>query len=305
MHSNNNRYGVIDLGTNTFHLLVIEQSPGRKAHEVFRERVFIKLASEGIETIGSAPFKRGLDTMLHFRKILEKHQVTNVRAIGTAALRTASNGADFVQLVSEKTGIQIELIDGTEEARLIYQGVRKAFPLGEDKALIMDIGGGSVEFIIANQSGIKWSQSFPIGVAVLFKAFHKSDPILPIEIQQINTALTQILSPLFIALKEHSVDKLIGASGTFDILELFLSKESKSALYGTVPIDSYTHFSKKLISTTVAERLAVQRLPDSRADLIVVALVLIDSIIKAANIKTIITSTYAMKEGVLAEMTKI
>lgn len=305
MGSNKNRYGVIDLGTNTFHLLIIEKSFDGKSNEIFRERVFIKLASEGIETIGTAPFQRGLDTMLHFHQILQKYQVANVRAIGTAALRTASNGADFVQLIFQETGIQIELIDGKEEARLIYQGVKEAFTLHEEKVLIMDIGGGSVEFIIANQSGIKWSQSFPIGVAVLFKSFHKSDPITTTEVQQINTQLTKTLAPLFKALQKYPVDQLIGASGTFDVLELFLSEENNSSLHASVPLNSYAHFSKKLIHTTVPERLALQRLPDSRADLIVVALVLIDFVIKAADINSIITSAYAMKEGVLAEMMEI
>jgi len=300
-----NRYGVIDLGTNTFHLLIVEKLPNGNTHEIFRKRVFVKLASDGIQTIGIAPFQRGLNAMINFHQILEKHQVKNIRAIGTAALRTANNGNDFVQLIFQKTGIGIQLIDGKEEAKLIYQGVREAFPLKEDPVLIMDIGGGSVEFIIANKSGIKWSQSFPIGVAVLFKSFHKNDPISSTEIQEINTALAQILSPLFEALKQHSVDKLIGASGTFDVLELFLSQKDNSELYAIIPVFSYANFSKKLIFTTVAERLALQRLPDSRADLIVVALILIDFIVKAANIRTIITSPYAMKEGVLAEMIKI
>lgn len=300
-----NRYGVIDLGTNTFHLLIVEKLPNGNTDEVFRKRVFVKLASAGIQAIGPAPFQRGLNAMVHFHQVLEKYQVKNIRAIGTAALRTASNGNEFVQLIAQKTGIGIQLIDGTEEARLIFQGVKEAYPLKEDKILIMDIGGGSVEFIIANQSGIKWSQSFPIGVAVLFKSFHKNDPISSTEIQEINRELTQILCPLFDALKQHAVDKLIGASGTFDVLELFLSKENNASLYATIPVASYTDFSKKIIFTTVADRLKLQRLPDSRADLIVVALVLIDFIVKAANIHTIITSPYAMKEGVLAEMIKV
>ena len=300
---NNNRFGVIDLGTNTFHLLIIEKSSLGTSHEIARERIFIKLASEGIETIGAAPFQRGLKAMIRFSEILKEYQVSNIKAIGTAALRTASNGKDFVQLIFKKTGIQIELIDGTEEARLIYQGVKEAFPIGKEKVLIMDIGGGSVEFIIANQSGIKWSQSFPIGVAVLFKKFHKSDPISSNEIQGINTHLTEILAPLFNALKDHSVDKLIGASGTFDVIELFLSEKDITGLFATVSVDRYSKFSKKIIYTSVAERLAIQRLPDSRADLIVVALVLIDFIVKAVNINSIVTSAYAMKEGILSEMT--
>jgi len=298
------RYGVIDLGTNTFHLLIVERLPNKEHLEIFRKRVFVKLASEGIHTIGTAPFERGLNTMLQFHQLLEEHQVKNIRALGTAALRTASNGLDFVQLIAKKTSIQIELIDGSEEARLISEGVKQAVPLTKEDVLIMDIGGGSVEFIITNQSGIKWSRSFPVGVAVLFESFHKSNPITVSEIQQVNTHLAEVLVPLFNALQKYPVNKLIGASGTFDVLELFLAKEDNQGLYAMVPIDAYSNFSKKIIHTTFAERLAIQQLPDTRADLVVVALVLIDFITKVANIQTIITSAYAMKEGALAEMTK-
>ena len=296
------RYAVIDLGTNTFHLLIIEKLPNGNLQEIFRERVFVKLASEGIENIGSAPFKRGLEAMIRFHSLILRYQVTTIKAIGTAALRTAHNGNDFVQRVLLTTGIQIELVDGAEEARLIYQGVKKAFPFKKANALIMDIGGGSVEFIIANQSGIKWSKSFPIGVAVLFKAFHKNDPITTSEIQQINQILTTTLHSLLEAIQSYPVDQLIGASGTFDVLALFLAEKNDSSLHAKVSIEEYGPFSKKLIQTTIAERLALQRLPDSRADLIVVALVLIDFIVKAIDIKQIITSAYAMKEGVLTEM---
>ena len=296
------RYAVIDLGTNTFHLLIIEKLPNENLQEIFRERVFVKLASEGIENIGSAPFKRGLEAMLRFHSLIHKHQVTTIKAIGTAALRTADNGNEFIQRVLLSTGIQVEVVDGAEEARLIYQGVKKAFPFGKANSLIMDIGGGSVEFIIANQSGIKWSKSFPIGVAVLFKAFHKNDPITASEIQEINQMLNNTLHPLFEAIQSHPVHQLIGASGTFDVLELFLSKNNNSTLHTKISIDEYRPFSKKLMLTTIAERLALQGLPDSRADLIVVALVLIDFIVQTAKIKQIITSAYAMKEGVLTEM---
>lgn len=295
-------YGVIDLGTNTFHLLIANRGNDGQLNEIYRERIFVKLASDGIEKIGEAPYQRGLNAMIHYSKILKEHQISSVKAMGTAALRTASNGGDFVQEVLDKTGIQINLIPGAEEARLIHRGVAEAVPLDEKDILLMDIGGGSVEFIIANQEGIKWAESFPIGVAVLFQRFHQNAPITSTEIDAINGFLNQTLQSLFAALEKHPVNTIIGASGTFDVIELFLAKDQKFGTYSKVSTADFLPFYQRLLNSTNEERLAMEKLPNSRADLIVVAIVLIHFILEKANTQTILTSAYAMKEGILVEM---
>ena len=143
-----NRYAIIDLGTNTFHLLVAEQQLDNSFKELYRKRYFVKLAEEGIETIGQASLQRGLVALQHFRQVIDELQVKKVKAIGTAALRTATNGPAFVQQVKEDFAISIELITGSQEAAYIHQGVAMAVPFQEENYLLMDIGGGSVEFII-------------------------------------------------------------------------------------------------------------------------------------------------------------
>lgn len=292
---------VIDLGTNTFHLLIASRQGDRGLQEIYRERIFVKLASEGIEKIGPQACRRAVAAIVHFKSILDDHKIRTVRAIGTAALRTASNGTDLVKDIYQKTGITIELISGDEEARLIHKGVTHAVPLSKENGLIMDIGGGSVEFIIASQQGVQWAQSFPIGVAVLYKEFHHNDPISTSEISVMYASLTKKLQPLFQQLKKHPVTSLIGASGTFDVVEKFLTKENSFSLYASVPTQKFYPFSQKIIHTTVDQRLAMEALPDSRADLIVVALLLIEFILKQLNINTIYTSAYAMKEGILLD----
>ncbi|NJK83906.1 MAG: hypothetical protein HC912_08960 [Saprospiraceae bacterium] len=151
-----NRYAVIDLGTNTFHLLIVEQN----RQKLYQERQFVKLAENGIEHISAAPFQRGIETMLHFHRVLKKFDVQQVQAFGTAALRTAHNGSAFIEEVEEATGIEIQLISGEREAALIQKGVAQAIPATDAHSLIMDIGGGSVEFILANQHEVFWAQSF-------------------------------------------------------------------------------------------------------------------------------------------------
>jgi exopolyphosphatase/guanosine-5'-triphosphate,3'-diphosphate pyrophosphatase len=123
------------------------------------------------------PGKEVLMPCIFFAGMLKKHHVKKVRAIGTAALRSAENGQEFIQEVEKLTGITINQISGDEEARLISEGVRLAFPMDEEPVLIMDVGGGSVEYIICNRDEIFWKQSFNIGISVLYNKFHKTEPI--------------------------------------------------------------------------------------------------------------------------------
>jgi len=236
------------------------------------------LAEEGIETIGAAPIQRGYQALKTFRTILDKLGVTKVKAIGTAALRTATNGPAFVKTVKEKFDIQIELIDGNREAELIYKGTILAVPFEEQNYLIMDIGGGSVEFIIANQSTILWAQSFPIGVAVLFKRFH---------------------------LIKYPTMTLVGASGTFDVLEFILAKNQPYKHHAFVQVKDFEPLYQTLINSTEAERYAMKDVPDTRADMIVVAIILIEFMLKKVDIQEIIVSNFAMKEGILSELMEL
>ena len=296
------KFAVIDLGTNTFHLLIVRPNADGSFAELYRERKYIKLGENGVETIGDAPYHRGVKALLDFSDVLKEYAVDEVRVFGTAALRTASNGPSFVSEIKEKTNLDITLISGDEEARLIYLGVRQAVSFGSDIGLIMDIGGGSVEFIIADENEIFWAQSFPIGVSVLKNKFHVNEPISTAEIENIKEHLSQTLEPLKEVLKDYSVNNLIGASGTFDVLEMIVVKEKLSKLHSELSVVDFEPLYQEFLKTTLEERLNMPNLPSERADMIIVALVLIDYILKLAKIEKITVSAYAMKEGMLSEM---
>jgi len=295
-------YGVIDLGTNTFHLLIARATESGALETVFRERRFIKLAEDGIEHIGAAAFERGLQAMQHFKHKLDEYEVEDVQAIGTAALRTADNGQDFIQKVAETTGIRTTLISGDREAELIHRGVMQAIPPVKERILIMDIGGGSVEFIIADAEQVCWASSFSVGVAILWKKFHHSDPITETEIRATHQFLTKALQPLQAALQRHPVRILVGASGTFDVLENILVRQKDHAHHSHMEASEFPAFYNQIIHTTLAERLAMQGMPAERADMIVVALILLNYVLVSAKIESVIISAFAMKEGVLAEL---
>ncbi len=296
------RFAVVDLGTNTFHLLIAEPLPGGGFRELFRQRRYVKLAEDGIAEIGPEPFRRGLEAMQVFQKIITEQQATSVRAFGTAALRTAANGPAFIEQVRALTRIEVDLIDGRREAGLIHKGVSQVVPLSERTDLIMDIGGGSVEFILADRHDVHWSESFPVGVAVLFKEFHRHEPIRDHEIAALEAFLRNTLQPLAEVLSRRPAHRLVGASGTFDVLEQVLGNRQVHPFYSRIATERLEPVYRELVGATLEERLAMPHVPDVRADMITVAMILIDVVVKMTGVRELAVSGYAMKEGMLQEM---
>ncbi len=295
------RAAILDLGTNTFHLLIVEKDIRQGFLEIYRKRIYVKLAQDGIELLSSAAMKRGMDALVEFTSTIAKFNVGEVRAIGTAALRTAANGPEYVADIKATTGLDVQTIDGDAEAALIHRGVSQIWTTPTAPVLIMDIGGGSVEFIIANEMECLWSASFPIGVAILHKFFPHLEPITEVEKIEISSFLEGHLRPLIKQLKAYEPETLIGASGTFDVL---------GSMLGRPEDQNYFEVSEALVQDIIGEILRMDlaarqsdaRIPAPRVDLIIVALVLLKKVLSFRCFKKICVSSYALKEGVAANI---
>lgn len=297
------KYAAIDLGTNTFHLLIASFDGGGNLIEHFRDRQYIHLAEEGIETIGEKAFQRAMECVKTFSKYLERYEIRKVNCTGTAALRTASNGPELVAKIKDLTNMDVNIIDGIKEARYIYEGVKLAVPQTKSgNHIIMDIGGGSVEFIIVKNGHFHWSNSFPIGIAVLKRQFHHQDPITDKEIESINAFIDQHVQKLYHIVKHLKIHSLIGASGSFEVLSGMKSIGYSDHLSIDIPVPFFMDIYNGLIHTNLEERLFREDIPNDRAHLIIVAFHLMKRILEKIEFQKITVSAYAMKEGILAEM---
>ena len=177
---------VIDLGTNTFNLL-IGSVFGDKLEIIYCEKEAVLLGMNGINngSIAEDAWMRAMQTLFRFKKRCEKQNVDEIIGFGTSALRGAKNGELFVKEVYENIGIRIHIISGSQEAQLIYRGVRWLFDF-KQAATIMDIGGGSTEFIAANAGGIVEAQSFDIGVSRLYQNLNKRNNLTANDFKFIN-----------------------------------------------------------------------------------------------------------------------
>ncbi len=302
MSAKQSNYAVIDVGTNTFHLLIARfHAKEARIEAVYRERRFVKLAEQGIDRIIPAAQARGLEALSRFSRLLPDHGVRHHRVVGTAALRTAANGPAFIEAVRRRTGLRIETVSGLEEARLIYRGVSLAVPFDQQYRLIVDLGGGSVECMLANARGVAWAQSFPVGLAVLSHRFYLADPMPTEAFEAMNQWLDEELRPLDEALKKYPPADMVGASGTFDILDDLFGVESPGGGMA-IPVAAIEGLSTRLAPSTIAQRLRMPDIPSPRADLITLALALILHLARRARLSRVIHSAYAMKEGILRDM---
>lgn len=303
------RVAVMDLGTNTFHLLIAEGNINN-FREIVHQHIAVKIGEGGINkgVILPAAFERGLATMKKFQQDIIACNVQQVKAIATSALRSASNGNDFIDQVKAETGIEIEIINGDREAAYIYEGVKASGLLSAQNSLIIDIGGGSVEFIIGNNDRLIWKQSFEIGAARLMGRFHHTDPIPPASIEALNLYLEDTLVDLFAAIKQTPVNHIIGSSGAFETFAGLIESErsdlfdlKKTKVYD-FDEDELLTITDQLILSTHAERFGNKGIIPVRVDMIVVASLITRYIMQRLAVGNVSMCTYSLKEGVLAEM---
>lgn len=305
------RLGIIDLGTNTFHLLIIDKD-GYTVKTLFKESRPARIGLGGIEKdiITAEGIGRALDVLQFFRQQLDLFNVAseNTFAFGTSAIRNAKNKDQFLEEVLTKTNISITVIDGACEAEYIYKGVRYGTKLGSEPVLIMDIGGGSVEFIIGNDHQIFWKQSFEIGGQRLMDRFMKNDPISEGDRKKLYNYLDENLISLANAIHQYAPGRLVGSSGTFDTLididyqHRLQEWRPKNETDFALPLEEFYRSYDLIVGKGHAQRMEIPGMIPLRVDMIVVAVCLIDFVLKRHSIKEIQVSAYALKEGVLASL---
>lgn len=300
---------IIDMGTNTFHLLIAEWSP-INFRTLVREKIPVRVGVGGINRniITEEGIGRAVSALIQFKTKIEEFNVENVFALGTSALRNASNSREVIERIYSATDLATKLISGNEEAEFIYEGVNLALKFGQEKSLVVDIGGGSVEFIIGNGEQIFWKQSFEIGAQRLLEKFHKHDPILPNEIEAVMNHYRETLQPLIDVIQIHQPRILAGSSGTFDTLsEIYchqLSINVEDTPETPFTIEAFYQIYPDIISKNRVDRMKIPGMIDMRVDMIVVASCLIKFLLDNFTFNQIRVSSFSLKEGVLAALMK-
>jgi exopolyphosphatase/guanosine-5'-triphosphate,3'-diphosphate pyrophosphatase len=300
---------VIDLGSNTFNLLIADVKNNQLNVAVNLEFP-VKIGRGGLvdNLITEVAMQRAITALAQFKGYIDRFEITDITALATSAIRNASNGNVLTEKVKELFDINISIIDGIKEAEFIYNGAIHSFKLPNDEILVMDIGGGSVEFIIGRGNHIIWKQSFDIGAVRLVEMFKPQNPINQIDIETLKSHILQVLQPLQSELLKYPLKTLVGTAGSFEtmvdvvIKDLRVIPNSLSKNAFEIPLQEFEVFKEMMVKTTTEQRLKFQGMLDFRAEYIPIASLLIEIIIEMAGIKKLVCSNYSMKEGALYSM---
>lgn len=302
------KIAVLDLGTNTFNLLLAKVTAS--AYYIFyNEKIPVKIGQDGIEQgiITNEAQQRALNAILHYKKVIKKEGISKVYGYATSAFRNARNGGAFKDYLQRKSGLPIQIISGKTEARFIYEGVKIGLDIGEKPCLIMDIGGGSVEFIIGNNKKLFFLKSYEIGAQRLLDLFHKTDPMEADARDQMKLYLEKRLIELDDAVKNYKPKVLIGSSGTFDTLsEIYCLRTGNEidleATEFPLDINQYYEIHEEIISKNKYDRLKIPGMLNMRADMIVVASCLAKHVLDRYSFAGIRVSAHSLKEGMLSDI---
>src|SRR5207249_2927668 len=200
----------------SIHMIVVQIRPDLSFEVIDREKEMVRLGAGGLDGRALTPeaVHAGLQVLSKFRRLAESHKVDEVIAVATSAVREAENGGEFLKAVTDQTGIRPRVISGTEEARLIHSAAVYGVSVPRDVAVVIDIGGGSVEVTRGAGAAVELGRSFKLGVIRLTERFVKSDPLEPRDEHKLARHIHGEIGKYLQQINRAGFDRVIGTSGT-------------------------------------------------------------------------------------------
>lgn len=301
------RIAAVDMGTNSFHLIIVEVDENNEFRLLHRQRETLRLGShkgEDLSIISDGEFEKAVDVLSEY-KSLANYYNTDLIAVATSAVREAQNKNIFLEYIYEKTGIKIKVIDGVTEAKLIYLGIVKALPVSDKKVLCIDIGGGSTEILLADKGKIIFANSLKIGAVRLSKMFFPDYQLKSRSIKDCKFYIKKVIQENLNRWTDYKFDVVVGTSGTINAAASLVNayknnKKLKSVNRYTFNYDDFrTVLTTVLNAKTTAERIVIPGMENKRADIIPAGLLVLRRIMKDFNIQKITISEFALREGII------
>ncbi len=301
----------IDIGTNSFHLIVAKILDDASFEIVDREKEVIRL-SEGtvgdIKLISSDAMERGIRALNNMKGIAQSHNA-EICAAATSALRESLNKDEFIEKVYSQTGIKINLVSGDEEARLIYLGILRALPVFDKQILCVDIGGGSAEFTIGLKGKIIYSKSLKLGAVRLSQMFFPDFQLDEAKIEECRNWIHGTLYPITREIKRINFDLAIGSSGTIMSTGIMISADNKIPVPPNKILNNFSFSAKELSkisdkvlsAKTPEKRIKLRGIDEKRADIFPAGLLILNEIFSLLKLKNMTISGYALREGIIAD----
>jgi exopolyphosphatase/guanosine-5'-triphosphate,3'-diphosphate pyrophosphatase len=302
------RLAAIDIGTNSVHMIVVQVRPDLSFEVVDREKDMVRLGAGGLDgrRLTDAAISAGLQALSKFKRLADSHGVDEIIAGATSATREAENGGDFLDAIVQQTGIRPRVISGPEEARLIHMAAAYGTDLGGGKAVVVDIGGGSVEVTLGGAAKAQLARSFKLGVIRLTERFVKSDPVSARDERRLVRHVEEEAGTYLAQLRRRGFQRVIGTSGTILSLGGLAAAQEPGREVGDlrglrVTAKLFHKLRKALVDMDLQKRLTVPGLDPRRADLAVGGVLLFDTILRALGAKEFVLCDLALREGLVLD----
>ena len=301
------RIAAIDCGTNSIHMIVVRIRPDLSFEVIDREKEMVRLGSGGLGGRALTPeaMAAALQAFSRFRRLAESHQVEEILAAATSAVREAENGGEFLAAVEHETGIKPRVISGTEEARLIHLAAVYGVDVAGASAVVVDIGGGSVEITHGAGNALRVAKSFKLGVIRLTERFVRTDPLSGRDERKLGKHIDGELTKYLRDIRDAGFDRVIGTSGTILSLGTVATAERRRASDEIrnlrVPAKQIHRLRKEIVSRSISDRMKLPGLDPRRADLIVSGAVLLDTVLRKLGAEEITLCDLALREGLVLD----
>ncbi|MBZ0201505.1 MAG: Ppx/GppA family phosphatase [Ignavibacteria bacterium] len=303
------RLAAIDIGTNSFHLIIVEVDTNTGKFNILgREKESVRLGSgsKDMKFLGEDAMNRGIEALKKFSSLAESAGA-QVRAIATSAVREAVNQQEFIMRARVEAGIRVEVASGVEEARYIYLGILQSVPVFDKRILMIDIGGGSTEFLIGEGRDIHYDNSLKLGAIRLTERFFGDKDTDSKSVKACRAYISGFMASVTRQSAKHKYDIAVGSSGTIlNIASMINLKRggnvetrlnnfvfSKSELYEVV--------NEIVEAKSLKQKLKIPGLDPARADIITAGALLLEQIFKELKIKEMMISEYALREGIILD----
>ena len=303
----------IDIGTNSFHLVVARVGAGNRFEVIAREKEMVRLGSNAgaggdMKRLDDEAIERGVAALARMRQIAEIHDAP-VSAVATSAVREAENGHEFIDRAWAEAGVRVEVVPGTEEARLIHLGVLQAVPVYDRRLVLIDIGGGSTEILVGERGQVLSSASLKLGALRLTRRFFPEGRSTAKAVSACKRFVRSMLVPVVRDVQRVGFDVAVGSSGTAEAVAALVHAERDP---DADPPRTFNGFEITRRETkAVVKRLADAATPDERrriagmderrADIILAGAIILDQAMRQLGIDRLVISDYALREGVLLD----
>jgi exopolyphosphatase/guanosine-5'-triphosphate,3'-diphosphate pyrophosphatase len=298
----------IDIGTNSFHLVIAKVNDEGIVKILSKDKEVVRLgkSSSDMKYISLEAMERAVTTLKRFKIICDSFNA-EIRAVATSATREALNRDEFINKVFDRTGISIEVVSGFEEARLIYLGILQAINVYDSRILLIDIGGGSTEFLVGEKGQVHYANSIKLGAVRLTEKFFKDGKFKKDSIENARLHVRSIINPIVRHIKEQKYDFVIGTSGTITTLGTMIYSKKTGEDTSEFNFNNYKYSSSELLemvkellnAETISQVKQFEGLESQRADIISAGAIIFEQIVKEVDIKDITLSSYALREGIL------